>query len=239
MPIFESVNFTRTNGDFTGVSGNRRVPASGERRIPRFSVLWGVAAASIWVSAGMAIAQRHTEEELRSLPRVCLAQVTVNSWLRQPIVPEAERKLWAQRLGEKDYLHFHHFCAGLIDMNRAAAATGEIERAHYYRRALTNFEYVQRNASRAFAMMPEVNLQKGLALRLLGDHAAAAVELREAITLKQDYTPAYAALADLLVDLGDIDSAKELLRHGLSVAPSSKMLATKLAQIESAETKPQ
>jgi tetratricopeptide (TPR) repeat protein len=186
----------------------------------------------------LAQGQRFTQQEILALPRVCLAQKFVNSWLHHPVVPEDERKLWADKLGEKDYVNFHHYCGGLIDMRRAAEADEESERASSYKRAVSNFDYVQRKVSPEFPLLPEVYVRKGLAFRLLGDDMAAGAEFNDAIRLKQDYTPAYAALADLLVDSGDINSARDLLKRGLRVVPESKILTKKLAEVEAAGTDP-
>ena len=168
---------------------------------------------------------------MRALPRVCHAQKFIHQQLRVPIVPEDERRLWAQKLGEKDYSSFHHFCWALIFMRRGNTADAR-QRKHNYQAAVQNFVYVQRNASAAFPMMPEVNLRKGLSLRLLGDEGAAAKEFVGAIQLKSDYSPAYAALVDLYRDLGDLESAGETLELGLKHAPGSKILGKKKQELE-------
>lgn len=171
-----------------------------------------------------------SQEELRALPRVCLAQKFINAGLRTPVVPEAERKKWAESLGPA-YEAFHHYCWGLIDMRRASAAEPARARTHYLD-AIQNFEYVKRNADASFPMLPEVLLRKGMALRLVGRDAAAATEFSEAITVKPDYTPAYAALVDVYVDLDDLEAAHNLLEHGLVEAPDSKILLNKKAELE-------
>jgi tetratricopeptide (TPR) repeat protein len=84
-------------------------------------------------------------------------------------------------------------------------------------------------------MLPEVNLQKGLALRLLSRHGEAASEFVEALKLKPDYTPAYAALVDLYLDLGDLDNARGILEEGLRHVPDSKILASKRADLQRQE----
>ena len=166
--------------------------------------------------------QSYTQDELRALPRVCLAQRYIHRRLRFPIVPEAERKQWAAKLGAS-YNHYHHYCVGLIFMRRAAADASASD--YNYRSAASNFQYVIRNASNQFVLLPEVYLRKGSALRFLGKHGAAATEFLNAIRLKSNYTPAYAALVELHVDLGDLESARDVLETGLRHAPDSKILA--------------
>jgi tetratricopeptide (TPR) repeat protein len=182
-------------------------------------------------------ATKFTSEELKSLPRVCHAQKFINGWLGQPIVPEAERALWAARLGEKDYSHFHHYCTALIYTRRGHAADVPVKRFGNYKAAVENYEYVQRMASRQFPLMPEVSLRKGQVFLLLGNSGAAAAEFLFAIQLKPDYTPAYSALADVHVSLGSLDEALQILDQGLANAPNSALLQQKKAEIESQRSK--
>ena len=100
-----------------------------------------------------------------------------------------------------------------------------------YRSAVANFNYSIRRSPDGFPLKPEFHLRKGMTLRLLGNDAVAAVEFRRAIALKADYTPAYSALADLLVNLGKPKDALELLEAGLLHAPDSKALADKKAEL--------
>lgn len=174
--------------------------------------------------------ERFTQDELRALPRVCLAQKFVNRALDTPIVPEAERAAWAQQMGPA-YEAFHHYCWGLIDMRRASS-TNSSQQAHHYRSAVGNFEYVERNADASFPLFPELLLRKGMALRLLGEDSQAARNFTDAIRAKKDYTPAYAALIDLYVDLGDVDGARDVLEQGLRQAPESKILLGKKRELD-------
>jgi tetratricopeptide (TPR) repeat protein len=175
--------------------------------------------------------QEYSEDELRVLPRACLAQKFISEDLRVPVVPEAERKQWAASLGPS-YEHYHHFCWGLIDLRRANGSRSPRDRQHNYLRAISNFRYVQNNATRDFPLLPEVFLRKGQALRHVEDEGGAAREFLGAIQLKRNYTPAYAALIDVYLDLQDVDKAEQTLNQGLAVAPDSKILASKKAEIE-------
>ena len=169
------------------------------------------------------------QDELQALPRVCLAQRFINQDLETPMVPANEREQWASTLGPS-YKHYHHFCWGLVYMRRAAAnpSKGKFN----YDSAVNNFQYVIRNSDRGFALLPEVHLRKGMALRLLGDDAASASEFVKAVRLKRDYSPAYAALVQLHVDLGDNESARKVLETGLKNAPNSKLLAQKMVELD-------
>lgn len=179
-----------------------------------------------------------SQDELRALPRVCLAQTYINGQLQFPVVPEEERKQWAMKLGEKDYSSYHHYCWALLYIRRGNANHTPTAKTFDFGEALDNFIYVQKNSSNKFPLLPEVNLQKGLVLRLLGDDAAAAREFMSAIKLKRGYTPAYAALIDVHLDLGNREAAEAALQEGLLQAPNSKILAQKRLEIDSARSHP-
>jgi hypothetical protein len=136
-----------------------------------------------------------------------------------------------------DFSAFHHYCWALMYLRRASVATTEQDQMHNYQAAVNNFVYVQRHASPQFPLMPEVNLRKGQALRLLGEDGAAAKEFTGAIQLKPDYTPAYAALIDLHLDLHDVQGAEHVLEQGLVHAPQSKILLQKKAELESSQSR--
>lgn len=170
-----------------------------------------------------------SQNEFRTLPRICLAQQFIDHDLDASMVSEAERERWAAELGPT-YDHYHHFCWGLLQMRRAAADPSQSD--FNYRQAIGNFDYVLRRAEPAFALLPEIYLRKGLALQLLREQPRAASAFLNAIKAKRDYSPAYAALIELHLDLGDSEAAKQVLKTGLQYAPNSKILAKKKAEVE-------
>lgn len=171
-----------------------------------------------------------TQDELRALPRVCHAQRYVNRELAAEIVPAGERELWLAKLGT-DYVTFHHFCWGLIRMRRGAADPSESD--YYYQTAVREFNFVIKNSHAGFTLIPEVYLRKGQALRFLGRNAEAASTFLDAVKAKKDYSPAYAALIQLHLDLGDRDTAQSVLETGLQHAPGSKILAEQKERLAS------
>lgn len=58
--------------------------------------------------------------------------------------PEAEYKRWEQQLGREIFFHYHHYCFGKFEMNKAMTAPG-LDRSSQmalYRDAVTQFDYV-------------------------------------------------------------------------------------------------
>lgn len=178
-----------------------------------------------------AAAERHltdfSQEEFRTLPRVCLAQQFINWELDAPVVSESEREQVANQLGPS-FLHYHHYCWALLYMRRAAQPDGD---KYNYRRAVDNFDYVIRRADPSFSLLPEIHVQKGNALELLGEREASVTEYRNALQAKPGYTPAYVALVQHYVDAGDTTAARAVLKEGLKHDPSSKVLAEKKATL--------
>ena len=185
-------------------------------------------AASILCSASLAEAQ-FSQTELDALPRVCHAHPYINELLRRPKVSPDERAQWQSTLGES-YQHYHHYCIGLLLIRRAASDTAQGR--SLYLEAIENFDYVVVRSREDFALLPEVFLRKGMALRMIDEDAAAATEFLNAIRVKKDYTPAYAGLIDVHLALDDVASALAALETGLKYAPNSKILSGKREEIE-------
>ena len=180
--------------------------------------------------ASSALAQvDYTQKEYRALPRYCHAQPYIHEWLHRKIVPDAEREQWNRMMGEH-YRHVHHFCWALISMKRAAEQPQQ--RSFHYRKAVSDFDYVLNRADPSLPILPEVYLRKGNALRLMGDETAAGVAYQNAIRAKPDYTPAYAALIDVYIALGDRASARQVLEDGLQVVPNSGILQERRSELE-------
>jgi tetratricopeptide (TPR) repeat protein len=156
----------------------------------------------------------------------------INKQLPDPLLSESERKQWYDQMG-KDFIHIHHWCWGLMQARRGNSSRNSFNRNSHYRAAIGNFNYVIRASSDTFPLKPEFHLQKGMTLRLMGNDAAAAGEFGRAIKLKLDYSPAYAMLAELHVDLGNTDEAIRVLEMGLQHAPDSRILAKKKSEIQS------
>jgi hypothetical protein len=184
----------------------------------------------------MASGEEFSQAELRALPRACQAQKFINEMLQFPTVPEHERLQFETLLGQ-DYIHYHHHCMALMYVRRANHASDSRSRLYNYNQAIANFSYVQRNASSAFPLLPDVYLQKGFVYRLIGSDVMAAREFVGAIELKATYTPAYGALIDYYLDLGDLEQARLTVDAGLRLAPGSKLLQEKKIEIESRERK--
>jgi tetratricopeptide (TPR) repeat protein len=224
-----------------------RVRRRRHRRLVVFALL-----AFVVASAERAAAGRYTDftqEELRTLPRACLAQRFINDELDPRLVSEAEQTQWNERIG-LSFIHYHHYCWALLFMRRAAGPGGErfdyelavgnldyvIPRAdpncgpfpnvHFESEyPIDNREYVIQRADLSCALLPDVYFQKGTALEYLGYREEAMGEYQNALLVQAGYTPARAALVQVYLDRGELEAARTALAEGLKYDPSSQTLA--------------
>jgi tetratricopeptide (TPR) repeat protein len=184
---------------------------------------------AIWWS-GLAVAQQHnvhvTDGELRVLPSYCTARLRGNL--------EVEKKRWEQTLGN-DFIHLHHYCFALHFINKANMENNPEEKGYIYKRAMDNLQYMEKHATKSFVLMPEIYVKHGTVLRLVNRDSEAARKFLKAIELRPSYTPAYSALSDYYLDLGNVEEARRIVEDGLGRSPNSKLLRRKLAELE--ETK--
>lgn len=174
--------------------------------------------------------------EVALLPGYCIyTKVFRNS------VPGGNNKVeidrWYAVMGST-FNAMHHYCWGLMKMNRALLlAKDKQAKAYYLRASVDDFNFVLRYASRDFVLMPEILTKKGENLIRLGRSVEGVTELERAIEIKQDYWPPYAALSDYYESTGDVAKARELVEKALTFAPDTKALTRRLAGMDSAKGK--
>jgi len=149
----------------------------------------------------------------------------------------AEIERWHSVMGET-FIHMHHYCAALIETNRALfTSRSRKERLFYLDHSIYEFDYVIRNAAPDFKLLPEIFTKKGENLIRLDKGGQGIAELQRAIVLKPDYWPPYAYISDYFKEAGDIASAREWLEKGLSASPNTKALTQRLAELDTPQKK--
>lgn len=179
-------------------------------------------------SRAQASSYPHTDAEFAQLPLYCTIKLKKEH--------EAEQPAWESRLGRICWLHIHHYCAALNDVNLAMMAKTKKERDHHLEYSMEGgFDYMWRMAGTGCAMMPEVLVNKGKALAMLKKGNEAAAAYQKAIQINQRYIPAYTSLADLYKQTGQTDAAKALLEYALKVDPKSKAATNRLQELGAAK----
>lgn len=174
--------------------------------------------------------------EVAMLPRYC-----IYTQHYREMVPggndTSEIQRWSSAMGEA-FIHLHHYCYGLMFLNRATVLARDARpRRFYLQNAMNEFDYVLQRAPQSFVLLPEILTKKGDVLVRQGRAALAIEEFERAIELKPDYWPPYAHLSDHYRGAGDPARARQWLEKGLSLSPDAKGLQRRLAELD-ADTSP-
>jgi tetratricopeptide (TPR) repeat protein len=185
----------------------------------------------------LALAPIHAEAQykyeqslMHMLPSYCrYTQDFINRFAGSDRNVEQER--WKASLGPT-FIHMHHYCYGLMAINRAAFLAQDITESRFnLNNSVMEFDYVIERAPLDFAMLPEILTKKGESLLKLNRDGEAMFQFERAIKIKPDYEPAYAALSDYYKGIGQLPKAREWLEKGLSAAPRSKTLKQRLTEL--------
>jgi tetratricopeptide (TPR) repeat protein len=175
--------------------------------------------------------------EVALLPRFCM--YTQDFRERVPGGNDREQIEHWQALMGPSYEAMHHYCWGLMKLHRAAVLARDARtRRFYYASAVDEFDYVLRNVTPDFAMLPEILTKRGEALLGAGRAPQAIAEFERAIELKPDYWPPYARLSDYYKSAGNSDSARQILERGLARSPNAKGLSRRLKELDDEQSKP-
>ena len=199
---------------------------------------WPLALAAALAASGALAQHEYDPKMLAMLPPYCkYTQVYQQTVPGGSDPTQIER--WKTIMGPNNFLHMHHYCWGLEDMNRALYfSTSKQDREHQLYQAVSEFDYVIARVASDFALLPEILTRRGENLLRLGNGPRAMLDLNRAIELKPDHWPPYAALSDYYKTLGDLRSAREWAEKGLSAAPGTKALQRRLAELDHAKASP-
>jgi tetratricopeptide (TPR) repeat protein len=126
----------------------------------------------------------------------------------------------------------HHHCWGLVAVRRAATQRlTKQDRDHLISNSVNEFTYVINSAGKSFVLLPEVFTRRAQSQLLIGREREAIEDFKQAWSLKPDYWPAYAYLADYFIARKNYKSAREVLDLGLKEAPGSKALAERRSKL--------
>ena len=202
----------------------------------RIVLAWLFGLAAMTVSVGVHAADYEYDPKVFAfLPEWCKYTA-----LYAPVVPnnvrdpnaEAARERWNRVMGPQNFKHLHHYCKGLFLATRGIYfETNNMARDHAFAVSINEYDYVLERVEPGFPLLPEILTKKGESQARLRRNDAIAT-LHRAINLKPDYWPAYAALSDYFKDIGNVEQARQWLQKGLSVAPQTKALERRLAELD-------
>ena len=181
------------------------------------------AVALAWLSSSTSVQAAPLGPEVAMLPAYCAPRMADD-------YSSASAKEWIDRFTMENYVHMHHYCIGLMELNRAYGK-GRSRGAGDVASSIQNIDYVIKGTAPDFVLQPEFHLTKGKALAFMGRSELAALEFQQAIQLKPDYGAAYAALSDFYAEKGAKQKARETVEQGLEKIPDSKALKRRKAEL--------
>ena len=189
-------------------------------RRPQIHLVFGLALALGGLPA-LAAPDNVTRGEMALLPEYCPETQTFAAGDARTTASGAR---WRSLLGPT-FGALHHYCWGLISVQRARApGIGSLTRRGLLMSSINDFTYVLQNATPDFLLLPEIYLRIGETQTELQAYA----EAMEAFTLsrraKPDYWPAYVRAATVLVRIGKTTDAIGLLEVGLTRMPKEPAL---------------
>lgn len=174
----------------------------------------------LWSVGAKAIDGEMTKAEYELLPHYCQGQEHVAAKYFKP-----DGNKWRNYLGEKDYSHIHHYCWGLVNLNRAyKAGISSRERKHLFRYVIGDIMYSVDRASPEFALLPEMYTKIGEAYLGLQDDKNAEIAFRKAWEINPAYWPPYVWWSQRLLKQGKVREALAVAEEGKKNVPDSKSL---------------
>lgn len=148
-----------------------------------------------------------SDTEMKLLPPYCEARLKHTP---------GQYETWAKTLGP-NFIHTHHYCYALIAINRyySRRDPAHLTSAH------ADYSYVIRNAQPSYSLMPEVYLNRGVALGLMKKDGEALKDLQKALELDPKLVQAYSAASDLYAKLNQKDKALKVITEGLRRLPGN------------------
>ena len=165
-----------------------------------------------------------TPAEMATLPPYCAAKFDEGK------NPELA-KTWRSTMGW-EFMHIHHYCAGLNFVNRAAGMTSaNKDRQGVLQQALRNFDYMLTNTPPDFYLRPEILMNRGIALSMLNRTGEAVGDLLKSIEANPKQPRAYMTLADMYDKQRNRAKALETVTEGLRHNPDTKSLQRRYTEL--------
>jgi len=136
----------------------------------------------------------------------------------------AQGAYWSGLLGQ-GFWGLHHYCWGLIRINRAMqpGVPSHIRRGAH-ESAINDYRYVLANAQPGFVLAPEILLRIGEAYLYLQNYGLAMDAFERARRIKPGYWPPYVRWAAVLYGSGKKREALAHLEEGMRLAPDEAAL---------------
>lgn len=173
-------------------------------------------------ATGTQAADNTTQQEIAMLPPYCDAKMG-----RQ--IP-AEVEMWRARMGHDNWIHMHHYCGGLIELNRYYRAASGRQRPNLGN-AVNEFTGMISAWSSDFYLRSEAYLNRGRAYKFMRHDGKALADFIQALEFDPGLTPASVELADLYKASGKKQAALDVLKRAIERKPDSKVLQRRFVEL--------
>lgn len=178
------------------------------------TVLW----AAISAQSAFGFSFVPTMDEWITWPAFCRAKyVTLDLVITTQFanrVPSGEVTHWKEALGEKAFLHVHHYCAALAFYNRALVESDPTNRRFQFSESAENAFYTYQAIGITDPLAPTAGTLVARAKMELGQTAEAKIILQQLIEAWPTAEAPYLTLSSILRRGGDQSAAIQLLERG-------------------------
>jgi tetratricopeptide (TPR) repeat protein len=179
--------------------------------------------ALVWVALAPPVAAewKPSQADMGALPPYCAARFDEKS---------DAFKRWRASMGG-DFIHVHHYCAGINFVNRARGIASAKDRQGTLGAALTNFDYMLSHTQPDFYLRPEILMNRGIALSLMNKPGEAVGDLLKAIEADPKLPRVYVTLADMYDKQKNRGKALEVVTQGLRHNPDTRSLQRRYTEL--------
>lgn len=172
-----------------------------------------------------ALAFKPSEQEWNAWSAMCRARYVVSgSGVGSGFsnrVSKAEVAKYEAQVGGDAWYWLHHYCAGLVYINRAQKSSSESEASKWLREADVNIRGQYEKIDRTHYLFPEIAITLARVYKEMDDSETAMKYLDEAIRHQPGASSPYALAALLHREDGHLESALEVLLIGNSATENA------------------
>ena len=128
---------------------------------------------------------------------------------------------WHKIIGV-DYIHLHHWAAGIVKYNRALKVTNKTTREFLLGVVVGEYNYLLRHCTPKFKLRYLFHYSKGVALFSKGDIRKSVKEFMYSLRLKKTYIKSYLKLSEAYIRLGMVDEANKIIEMANKIVKEKK-----------------
>lgn len=157
-----------------------------------------------------------TDDEFKVLPNYC--------WVKMKTPENGPEYLTMRSQYGQDFVHVHHYCAGMNFANRSVRLLDPKDRIYYKNKAFTNYKYMFDHADQSFNLMPDIYVSRGRLYQSDGNARLALLDYAKAVELNPKHAGAHLAIVELHKKAKRNEEALEAAIEGLKRVPNSRAL---------------